>query len=116
MNIDLTNYVIPRLSWGPWLKEKDAITPGELRLANVLDGVTLAGPLRVRICVQARNQFTLLGTSSVALQTRDVYSYTLDIPPGQMWSYPSPRAAAAYIPSRAASAVVETPADKTTVR
>ena len=92
MNIDLTHYVILRASRGPWLQTADAFTSNELRLADPGDLVTLAGPVRVRVSVQARNFFTMLGTAEVAVQARDIYSYTLDIPPGQTWSYPSPRA------------------------
>ena len=92
MNIDLTKYVIGSGSWGPWLQDKDAFTAGELRLGDPTDGVTLAGPLRICVAIQARNQFTLFGSSTLALQTRDVYSYTLDIPPGQTWTYPAPAA------------------------
>ena len=90
MNIDLTQYVIAK--WGSWFLDKAAFSPNELRLGSLQDGVTLAGPVRVRVSVQARNQFTLFGSSGVALQARDVYCYTLDIPPGQMWTYPAPRA------------------------
>ncbi len=106
MNIDLTNYVIANLSRGPWLDDTSALTASELRLANVRDMVTLAGPLRVRVCVQALNHFTVIGAADVALQARDVYSYTLDIPPGQMWTYPEPRALAASL-SPAARARLE---------
>jgi len=90
MNIDLTQYVVAKR--GTWFLDKDSYTPTELRLGTVRDGVTLAGPLCIRVAVQARNQFTLYGTSAVALQARDVFSYKLDIPPGQTWTYPSPRA------------------------
>lgn len=90
MNIDLTRYVIASGSFGPWLKDKDAFTADELRLGDPFDGVTLAGPLRICVAVQARNQLTQFGSSTVALQRRDVYSYVLDIPPGQTWSYPAP--------------------------
>ncbi|HSB37013.1 MAG TPA: hypothetical protein VLH41_09045 [Thermoanaerobaculia bacterium] len=90
MNIDLTQYVVAK--WGTWFVDKEAFTPNELRLGTVRDGVTLAGPLCIRVAVQARNQFTLFGTSAVALQARDVFSYKLDIPPGQTWTYPAPRA------------------------
>jgi hypothetical protein len=91
MNIDLTRYVIARASRGPWLTIPDALTPNELRLSDPRDLVTLAGPVRVKVSVQARNVFQMLGATDVAVQERDVYSYTLDIPPGQTWSYPSPR-------------------------
>ena len=107
MNIDLTHYVILRASRGPWLQAPDAFTSNELRLGDTSDLVTLAGPVRVRVSVQARNFFSMLVTAEVAVQARDVYSYTLDIPPGQMWSYPSPRALEGLI-SRAA--VVTSPA------
>ena len=90
MNIDLTQYVVAK--WGAWFLDKEAFSSSELRLGTVLDGVTLAGPLCIRVAVQARNQFTLFGTSAVALQARDVFSYKLDIPPGQTWTYPGPRA------------------------
>ena len=81
MNIDLTQYVVAKR--GTWFLDKDSYTPTELKLGTFLDGVTLAGPLCIRVAVQARNQFTLYGTSAVALQARDVFSYKLDIPPGQ---------------------------------
>jgi hypothetical protein len=89
MNIDLTHYVVAK--WGTWFLDKEAFSPSELRLATLADGVTLAGPLRVRLCLLARNNFTLVGSGAVALQTRDVLGYTLDIPPGQLWTYPAPR-------------------------
>jgi hypothetical protein len=92
MHIDLTQYVILRASRGPWLKAPDDFTSSELRLGDPADLVTLAGPLRVRVSVQARNFFSILGATEVAVQARDIYSYTLDIPPGQTWSYPAPRA------------------------
>lgn len=90
MNIDLTAYVVN--PWGEWFRSKENYTPCLLRLTAPDDGLTLVGPLRVRVSVQARNNFTLLGTSSLAVQAKDVFSYVLDIPPGQSWTYPSPAA------------------------
>ena len=107
MQIDLTKYVIAK--WGPWLEQKDAWSPNELRLGSLQDGVTLAGPLRVRVAVQARNQFTQFGSSRVALQSRDVYCYTLDIAPGQLWTYPAAQLNVATLSSGrdASGAVIE---------
>jgi hypothetical protein len=90
MNIDLTHYVVN--PWGDWFKDRENYTASLLRLDDPDDGVTLVGPLRVRVSVQARNNFALLGTSSLVAQTRDVFSYVLEIPPGQSWTYPSPGA------------------------
>ncbi|MEO8681573.1 MAG: hypothetical protein ABI665_21180 [Vicinamibacterales bacterium] len=98
MNIDLTNYVIAGASAGDWMKNADAFRAGELRLGTG-DIVTLAGPLRVYVTIQARNFFNVLGASDVAMQTRDVYSYPLDIPPGRTWTYPSPQALASFTPA-----------------
>src|SRR6185436_10683596 len=90
MSIDLTNYVLAK--GGPWLQEKESYTPHELRLWDPSDSVTLGGPLRVRVAVQALNQLVLYDMSGVVPQARDVFSYTLDIPLGQNWTYPAPQA------------------------
>jgi hypothetical protein len=90
MNIDLTQHVI----WkgGDWFKQEANFKPTLLRLDGPDDGLSLVGPARVRVAVQAHNQFTLLGTSTLVAQARDVFGYVLDIPPGQTWTYPAPAA------------------------
>ena len=106
-SIDLTDYVVRPIP-GTWSTNPDYFTPGMLTLVDAADGVTLAGPLRVRVSIQARNvfnvigaqnsfstkntlgtasEFSTVGTSLLSVQTREVFSYVLDIPPGQTWSY-----------------------------
>src|SRR4051812_24446988 len=84
-SIDLTDYVVQPT--GTWSKNRDFFTPGMLTLVEPDDGVTLAGPLRVRVCVQAQNSFSVIGTSVQAAQAKDLFSYLLEIPPGQTWTY-----------------------------
>ena len=88
-SIDLRAYVIAR--WGDWYNRRDSFTPSLLRLDGPDDGLTLTGPVRVKVSVQARNEFNLLGTAQIAVQAREAFCYVLDVPPGQTWSYPAPR-------------------------
>jgi len=87
--IDLRDYVVT--SWGDWMKDPNAYTSNMLRLDTPDDGLTLSGPVRVRVSVQARNLFHFPGTNRLEFQLREMFSYVLDIPPGQTWSYPGPR-------------------------
>jgi hypothetical protein len=87
--IDLRDYVVER--WGPWTQDTQAYTATMLRLDNTSDGLTLSGPLRVRVMVQARNLFLFPGTSRLGYQSKDLFCYVLEVPPGQTWSYPGPR-------------------------
>ena len=86
--IDLTAYVVGKT--GDWFKTADYFKPHLLKLFASDDSVTLVGPLRARVSIQAHNRFTLIGTASQAEQVKDVFGYTLDIPPGQSWTYRSP--------------------------
>ena len=87
--IDLREYVVER--WGPWTQDSQAYTATMLRLDNTSDGLTLSGPLRVRVMVQARNLFLFPGTNRLGYQSKDLFCYVLEVPPGQTWSYPGPR-------------------------
>jgi hypothetical protein len=86
--IDLRSYVVGPT--GKWFHDLNNYQPDLLRLTEPSDGLTLVGPLRVRVCVQALNRFTLIATASQALQARELMSYVLDLPPGQAWTYPAP--------------------------
>src|SRR5579884_932009 len=88
-SIDLRQYVVA--STGSWLKDEANFQPTLLRLAGPEDGLTLVGPLRVRLCVLALNRLTQLSAHATSVQSKDVWSYTLEIPPGQSWTYPSPQ-------------------------
>src|ERR1044071_1326604 len=96
-SIDLTDYVVRPIP-GTWSTNPDYFNPGMLTLVEAADGVTLAGPLRVRVSIQARNVFNVIGTQSgfntqnslsaagtalLSVQMREVFGYVLDIPPGQ---------------------------------
>src|SRR5690348_10868004 len=87
--IDLRDYVVER--WGDWVRDPRAFTPTLLRLDTTGDGLTLAGPLRVKVAVQARNLFLFPGTNRLGYQSKDLFCYVLEVPPGQTWSYPGPR-------------------------
>lgn len=87
-SIDLRRYVIAQT--GTWSENGANFQPTLLRLVQARDGVTLVGPLRVRVCVQALNRFDHLTAKKRALEARDIFGYTLDIPAGQSWSYPAP--------------------------
>lgn len=88
-SIDLRPYVVAR--WGDWSSRQGSFTPTLLRLDGPDDGLTLTGPLRVKVSVQARNELHLLGTGRLAVQAREAFCYVLDIPPGQTWTYPAPQ-------------------------
>src|SRR5207249_392969 len=81
-----------------WHKLPELFKPGILKLPTLQDSVTLIGPARVRVTVQAQNQLSLVGTSDVVTQTRDVYSYVLDLAPGQSWTYRNPEGVVLGVP------------------
>ena len=72
--IDLTDYVVRPIP-GTWSTNPEYFTPGMLTLVEPADGVTLAGPLRVRVSVQARNIFSVLGAQN-SFSTSSTVSYT----------------------------------------
>jgi hypothetical protein len=86
-HIDLKDYVVHPTT-GDWIKNGEYFTPGMLTLAEPTDGVTLAGPLRVRVSVQAQNSFNVIGNSLLSIQKKELFGYLLDIPPGYTWTYP----------------------------
>jgi hypothetical protein len=86
--IDLRDYILAKS--GTWHTEPDFFKAGILKLPSLDDSVTLIGPAHVRVTVQAQNQLTIVGTANVITQTRDVYSYVLDLGPGQSWTYANP--------------------------
>jgi hypothetical protein len=89
-SIDLRQYVAGPT--GTWFNDAVNFQPNLLRLSSAEDGLTLVGPLRVKVCVLAQNRFTRASGETSSFQTRDVYSYTLQLGPGDVWSYPEPRA------------------------
>jgi hypothetical protein len=101
MQTDLTQHVLD--SWGPWTDDKESYSPTELRL-SAGDGVTLGGPLRVRVSVQARNHFQFVGGAATDFEVRDIFCYTLNIPPGRTWTYPAARLVAAAVAVRPTAA------------
>src|SRR5262245_41773362 len=81
--LDLRNYVVSKA--GSWYASTENYSAGLLRLASSggeedqpADMVTLAGPLRVCITVQARNLLSQLETRQPVAQREDLYSYLLD--------------------------------------
>lgn len=87
--IDLTEYVVNPT--GEWFRNPEQFTPTMLKLTAPGDGLTLAGPLRVKVSVHAQNRFRLVGSIQSVLSSKELFSYVLDIPPGQTWTYPAPR-------------------------
>jgi len=87
--IDLTDYVIGKT--GHWFENPEHLTPTLLKLTAPDDGLTLAGPMRVRVSVQAENRFQLVGSLGSVITSKELFGYVLDIPPGQTWTYPAPR-------------------------
>jgi hypothetical protein len=87
--IDLTEYVVNPT--GNWWRIAEQFTPSMLKLTAPDDGLTLVGPLRVKVSVHAQNRFQLLGSIQSVLSSKELFSYLLDIPPGQTWTYPAPR-------------------------
>src|SRR5687768_7976725 len=85
-SIDLTDYVVHPIP-GTWSKNPEFFTLDMLTLVEPVDGVTLAGPLRIRVSVQAQNSFNVIGTSVLSVQTKELFGYVLEIPPGQTWTY-----------------------------
>ena len=105
MQIDLRAYIVEKV--GAWSNNPDAFSAHNLLLSNAGDGVALVGPLRLRITLQGENITSPFqgqtgfsnaagtslsgGTTAVVVpgvsQTHSVYSYLLDIPPLQVWSY-----------------------------
>jgi hypothetical protein len=109
MQIDLRTYIAEKV--GTWSENPDAFTANKLVLSNAGDGVALVGPLRIRVTLQGEN--VTVGYRGQALTNGDiagaaltgevtaarriitggtshtniVYSYPLDIPPLQAWSY-----------------------------
>lgn len=92
-NFDFRDYIVA--AHGPWYtndpERQTSYRPDLLRLSAAQDAVSLNGPLRIRITVQAHNTLIQQFPSGAAIQTRDVFSYVLDIPPGQVWNYPHRR-------------------------
>ncbi len=87
-SIDLRQYVVAPT--GGWFQDEANFQPTLLRLLTADDGLTLVGPLRVRLCILAVNRFTQVTGLATSLQSKDIWSYTLEIPPGQSWTYPMP--------------------------
>lgn len=81
MNVDLREHVLNRSA--SWLA---ASAPHRLVLSEPGDAVTLAGPLRIRVSVQARNSTsTPAGAQATAMSP--LFDYTLRIPSGHTWGY-----------------------------
>src|SRR4051794_4951811 len=110
MNTDLRKYVADKA--GTWADNPESFSANRLLLSNEGDGVVLVGPLRVRVSLQGENvtqpfwgdRHLTLGDRMTALsgvairasataavnfasQQHIVYTYDLDIPPLQAWSY-----------------------------
>lgn len=81
MNIDLREHVLNRAA--PWLS---AATADRLELRDPGHAVTLAGPVRVRIRVNARNTTNAPGGTESTIDT-PLFDYTLRVPSGHTWAY-----------------------------
>lgn len=85
--IDLRHYVVSRSgTWTEAARLAETFQPQRLMLAWQRDQITLAGPLRVKVTFYAEN-VTLDAQGVSHFHPSQIYSYVLEIPPGQTWSY-----------------------------
>lgn len=83
--IDLKNYIVA--AKGNWLKIADAFTPVEFILAEKDDEVTFTGPVAISVTLQSENRTLGPSGEDEKLFFHDVYTYSLNVPPGHTWQY-----------------------------
>ena len=75
------------------IKKANLAEPNRIILADPDDEVTVAGPVRLCVILQASNQF-VTASGEVSSTFHDVVSYTMTIPAGRSWRMTSSEASA----------------------